>query len=79
MIRVSLTFLVFIYLFLFLTTVFGVWLWLEWKRQRRERLAIRNRLRCSLCAFEFEDATSEPLPCCPSCGGRNERNPFRVL
>ncbi len=79
MIRVSLTTLIFIYLFLFLSVVFGLWIWGGWKRQRRERLALRHRVRCSLCAFEFEDPTEEPLPRCPRCGSLNERDHFPAL
>ncbi len=79
MIRVSLTLLIFIYLALFLTAVFGVWLWVEWKRQRRDRLALRHRLRCTLCALEFDDPSAEPLPRCPRCGSLNERTRFRRL
>jgi len=79
MIRVSLTVLIFIYLAVFLTVVFALWIWFEWNRQRRERRAVRNRLRCSLCAFEFEDSSDEPLPRCPRCGSLNERDRFRIL
>jgi len=79
MIRVSLTYLIFIYLFLFLSVVFGLWIHAGWRRQRREKLALRHRLRCNLCAFEFEDGTGEPLPRCPRCGSLNEREQFRTL
>lgn len=79
MIRVSLTLLIFIYLALFLTVVLAHWVWFEWRRQRRERLAVRNRLRCALCAFEFEDTSEEELPRCPRCGSLNERDRFRML
>lgn len=79
MIRVSLTVLIFIYLAAFLTAVFALWIWVEWSRQRRERYAVRNRIRCALCAFEFEDPSEEPLPRCPRCGSLNERERFRML
>ncbi len=79
MIRVSLTFLVFIYLAVFLNSVFAIWIWSEVTRQRRERLALRNRVKCSLCAFEFEDPTEEPLPRCPRCSSLNERNRLSLL
>jgi len=79
MIFVSLTLLIFIYLAGFLTIIFFLWFWLEWRRQRRERHAVRYRLRCTLCAFEFEDASTTPLPCCPRCGRLNERERFRML
>lgn len=79
MIRVDLSQLVFIYLFLFVSFVCFVWLTYEWGKQRREKLALRNRLRCNICGLEFEDATPTPLPRCPRCGSLNERFRFRDL
>ena len=79
MIRVSLTVLIFIYLFIFFNAVFFSWLWNIWHRSRREKLALRHRLRCAICAFEFEDATDTLLPRCPRCGSLNERFKFRTL
>ncbi len=79
MIRISLSMLLFVYLFAFLALVFSVWLWQEWRRQRRERLVLRYRLRCSICAFDFQDTTSELLPRCPRCGSLNERFPIATL
>ena len=79
MIRVDLSQLVFIYLFLFLTFVFITWLSYEWRKQRRERLALRNRLRCNICGFTFEDTSPTPLPRCPRCASLNERFRFRDL
>lgn len=79
MIRVSLTLLIFIYLAGFLTVVFALWTWAEWRRTRREREAVRHRLRCAICAFEFEDATETETPRCPRCGSLNEREPFQLL
>jgi hypothetical protein len=72
-IRVSLAALVTIYLLLSLATIFVLWLVSEWGRRRRERRALRYRLRCVLCAFEFEDRTAALLPRCPRCGSLNER------
>lgn len=79
MIRVDLSQLVFIYLVLFVSTVFAIWLGYEWRKQRREKLALRNRLRCSMCGLAFEDASATPLPKCPRCGSLNERFRFRDL
>ena len=79
MIRVSLTLLIFIYLTGFLTVIIALWVWSEWSRQRRERRAVRHRLRCAMCSFEFEDASETPLPRCPRCGNLNEREPFGML
>ena len=73
MIPVSLSYLVLIYLLIMLGPIFCAWLFSEWRRQRRERAAFRHVIRCSLCAFEFEDKTSTLLPRCPHCGGLNER------
>jgi len=72
-IRVGLTALVSIYLFLSLATIFLLWIVGEWGRRRRERRALRYRLRCVICALEFEDRTAALLPRCPRCGSLNER------
>ena len=73
MIRVSLAVLVFLYLFVFVMAVFAVWVMEERRRQRRARLALQNRVRCSVCAYDFEDASLGPLSVCPRCGTTNER------
>jgi rubrerythrin len=72
-IRVTLSTLVTVYLLLFLAAVFLLWLSSEWNRRRRERRALRYRLRCVICAFQFEDRTDALLPRCPQCGSLNER------
>jgi rRNA maturation endonuclease Nob1 len=72
-IRVSLSALIAIYLLVFLAAVLLIWLSSEWNRRRRERRALRWRLRCVICAFEFEDRTDALLPRCPRCGSLNER------
>ena len=74
MIRVSLTLLTFIYVFFFLSVLFAAWLVVETGRSRREKLALRFRLRCVICAFEFSDETPTLLPRCPRCGSLNERH-----
>lgn len=79
MIQVSLTLLVFVYLGLFLAVVFANWIAWNIRRQRAERHSFRHRLRCGLCALEFEDAGHDPLPRCPRCGSLNERDRFRRL
>jgi hypothetical protein len=73
MIRVSLAALVTIYLLVFLAAVFLLWIFGEWNRRRRESRALRYRLRCVICALEFEDRTAILLPKCPRCGSLNER------
>jgi len=72
-IPVSLGALVTIYLLLFLAAVFLLWIVGEWNRRRRERRALEFRVRCVICAFEFEDRTAALLPRCPRCGSLNER------
>ncbi len=79
MIHGSLSLMVFVYLGCFLTLVFGNWIVWNIGRLRRERRALRHRLRCALCSFEFEDPSNDALPRCPRCGGLNERVPFRNL
>lgn len=78
-IQVSLSMLVFIYLFLFSSVVLGIWITMSWSKQRRERHAVRFRVLCSLCAFDFEAPPEETLPRCPRCGSLNERRPYRPL
>ena len=73
MIRVPLTVIVFLYLFAFLAVIFVGWLLDERRRQRRARHALQFRLRCAICAFEFEDLSDSPLAGCPRCGRPNER------
>jgi len=79
MIRVSLATLIFIYLALFMGVIFIVWIVRNSLRIQREKQALEHRLRCTLCAFEFEDETSTLLPRCPRCGSLNERFPFSSL
>ncbi|MES2570703.1 MAG: hypothetical protein V4710_11700 [Verrucomicrobiota bacterium] len=74
MIPVTLNVLIFIYLGLMLGLVVGAWMVSTWSRHARERRAFRHLIRCSLCAFEFEDTQSTPLAPCPRCGSLNERH-----
>ncbi len=73
MIRLTLSQLIFIYLLLFLAGVFLTWLWIDLQRKRREKNAARHRLRCTMCACDFEDESDDVLPRCPRCGALNER------
>ncbi len=79
MISASLTTLVFVYLGAFLALIFGNWIVWNIGRLRAERRSLRHRMRCGLCAFEFEDETGDILPRCPRCGSLNERGKFRRL
>jgi rRNA maturation endonuclease Nob1 len=71
--------LVFVYLGGFLVLIFGNWVAWNIAQLRRERQALKHRLHCTLCSFDFEDPTSDDLPRCPRCGSLNERIPFRSL
>jgi rRNA maturation endonuclease Nob1 len=73
MIPVSLNVLIFIYLALMLGLIFGAWIISTWSRRRRKHQAFRYLIRCSLCAFEFEDGSETPLAVCPRCAALNER------
>ena len=79
MIHASLSTPVFVYLGIFLGVIFANWIGWSIGRLRRARQALRHRLRCVLCSFEFEDASGDPLPRCPRCGSLNERTRFRRL
>ncbi|MEO6739738.1 MAG: hypothetical protein ABIP20_05760 [Chthoniobacteraceae bacterium] len=43
------------------------------RRNRGESLAVRDLVKCHLCAFEFRDDTGDDLPNCPCCGARTTR------
>jgi rubrerythrin len=73
MIRVPLTVIIFLYLFACLAVFFALWVREERRRIQDTREALRFRLRCAICGFEFEDRGADALPSCPSCGRRNER------
>lgn len=75
MIRVSFGVLTLILLCMMLGPIFVAWVFNEYRRTLRERDAFRHVLHCSICGFEFEDRTAEPLPRCPKCGSANERVP----
>lgn len=42
-------------------------------RTRRETHALRDLVKCHLCAFEFRDTTGDELPKCPCCGAPSTR------
>ena len=79
MIRVPLTFIVFLYLFTFLGVIFTLWLRDERRRQRVAREALQFRLCCAICGLEFEDRSAAPLSNCPRCGRLNERSEIDPL
>lgn len=78
-IRISLSSLLTIYLLVFLAAIFLLGIVGEWNRRRRERRTLRHRLRCVICALEFEERSVDLLPRCPHCGSLNERiKPERI-
>jgi len=73
MIQLPLSWLIFWVLLALLGSVLGAWLVSEWRRKWHERIAFRDVIRCSFCGCEFQDRTEQPLPRCPRCDTRNER------
>ena len=49
------------------------------RRNRRESLAVRDLVKCHLCAFEFRDSTGDELPKCPCCEARSTRTKLSRL
>jgi rRNA maturation endonuclease Nob1 len=78
MIRINLDELVFVYLLVFLAAILVVWIAYEMARRVRENRSRQDRIRCAVCAMEFEDRTNTALPRCPRCGGLNERDKLKV-
>ena len=67
MIRLELHELLFVYTALALGVVLlAAWLH-NLRRTRHESLALRNLLKCRLCAFEFRDESHTERPRCPRC------------
>ncbi|MBE2204790.1 MAG: hypothetical protein IAE94_10675 [Chthoniobacterales bacterium] len=73
MIRIELTWLVFVCLLVFLSGIFIVWIGYEVARRRAASRSLAKRLRCRVCSMEFSDASQVVLPACPRCGSLNER------
>jgi|GEM_PF-1137523 len=46
------------------------------RRTRNERAALKNVVRCRICAFQFRDETGVELPHCPRCQNLVERSPI---
>ena len=79
MIQVSLSVLVMIYLGVMVGLVLAAWLLNEYRKGRREKAAFRDVIRCTICAFDFQDGSRDMLPKCPRCGSVNERHPIPRL
>ncbi len=73
MIRIELSWLVFVCLLVFLSGIFFVWIGYEIARRQATNRSLRKRLRCRVCSMEFADDTTDVLPSCPRCGSLNER------
>lgn len=73
MITLALSEFVFIYLFAFLGVVFFAWFRHNITSIRWRRAALRNRILCRLCCFEFEAPPEVDLPTCPRCHHPTER------
>ena len=48
-------------------------------RTRRETHALRDLVKCHLCAFEFRAGTGPDLPQCPGCGALVNRERLSQL
>ena len=73
MIRIELSWLVFVCLLVFLCGIFFVWIGYEVARRQNAVRALRNRLRCRVCSMEFTEDSPGDLATCPRCGSLNER------
>jgi len=49
------------------------------RRAALERGALREMVKCSLCAFRFRNTTNLVHPRCPNCGALVERKPLSSL
>ena len=73
MIRIELSWLVFVCLLVFLSGIFFVWIGYEVARRQKANRAFRSCLRCRVCSMEFADDSPDALATCPRCGSLNER------
>ena len=78
MIRINLAELVVVYLLVFLAAILVVWIAYEMVWRVRENRSRKHRVRCAICAMEFEDRSIAALPRCPRCGSLNERDKLKV-
>ncbi len=80
MISLSLTQILGMYIILFLAAILFAWIYYVLVRHRNDRRRRGDRVRCGLCACEFESPPSESVDSvpdglcrCPRCGTLNER------
>jgi predicted RNA-binding Zn-ribbon protein involved in translation (DUF1610 family) len=71
--------LLFIYAGLGLAVIFLAALLHTKRRSGRERAAMREMIKCGLCAFRFRDETRMVHPRCPNCGALVERKRHSAL
>jgi rRNA maturation endonuclease Nob1 len=64
--------LVFIYVMVFLASVLLLWVLSEMARRHQKTQSLRHRVRCTLCAMQYDGRPDDPLPRCPRCGSLNE-------
>lgn len=79
MFRLELHELLFVYIGLALGAVLLAALLHNLRRTRHEQRALRNLVKCPLCAFEFRDESHTELPLCPRCGALVNRDPLSPL
>lgn len=73
MIALSAESLVLCYVVVFLAGVLILWISSHWFQKHKNSTQRQTRVRCLLCAMEYEDASLVQLPECPRCGSKNER------
>ncbi len=74
MFRLELHQLLYAYTGLCLSVILLASWWHNLRRSHREHLALRNLVKCALCAFEFRDPGNPELPRCPRCGALVNRD-----
>jgi hypothetical protein len=74
MIEFSFSEFVFVYLFAFLGVVAFAWGRHNVAAILRRNAALRHRVLCRLCSFEFEDGSKARLSRCPKCASPTERD-----
>ena len=71
--------LLFVYAGLGVAFIFLAALFNTLRRTRREREAMRDLMKCGMCAFQFRNASGMVHPRCPNCGSLVEARPLSHL
>jgi uncharacterized paraquat-inducible protein A len=70
-------------LFVYTGLALGIVLLAAWmhnlRRTRHERHALRDLVKCRLCAFDFRDESATERPRCPRCGALVNRERLSTL